>query len=280
MQQNGKYKKLVFYLEVLSILYSPANQVQCLPNFPTTPESTVFRLPTLPNLHGDATAHLTMLLEENTSNHVSEICSQWTSLKIPKRVTSTRLSAISLKLLKDWHPRATWCSGEIWASMKIKLEIMLEEKNGPTIIWGSSDPSAESEPKRPKKVLWIAEPWNFNPSPLSMLWNIQLKPSQKWLQKSNPWKLTTPSSNTSHKLWKSTEPTMPTTSTSNAWRPQSTPLRPNTKDSVTTVLDTSNILLTPVRPLKLTLFCQLLEFDSYQIIIYPLFDMLWMIILM
>ena len=66
MQQNGKYKKLVFYLEVSISLFRHANQAQFLLNYPTTQAFMAFPLQILLNLHGDATALLTMLWVEST----------------------------------------------------------------------------------------------------------------------------------------------------------------------------------------------------------------------
>ena len=97
MQQKNRYKKLVFYLEVYILLFSLANQVQCSLNYPTILVYMPFLLLTLLNLHGAATALLTMLSKENTSNHAWEIYSLSTLLRTLKKEIWTRLLATSLK---------------------------------------------------------------------------------------------------------------------------------------------------------------------------------------
>jgi uncharacterized integral membrane protein len=101
MQQNGKYKKLVFYLEVFIHLFSLANQAQCSLSYQTTPASMPYQLPILLSLHGDATALLMMSLEENISSHAWVIFSQSTSSRTLKREISTRLSVTNLTPLRD-----------------------------------------------------------------------------------------------------------------------------------------------------------------------------------
>ena len=90
MTNKKNYKKMVFYLEVLNLLYRLVNQVQCSKIFPTIPEFMAFPLPTQPNPHGAATALLTMSSMANTSNPALEISSQSTLSKTPKREIWTK----------------------------------------------------------------------------------------------------------------------------------------------------------------------------------------------
>lgn len=96
---KGKYGKIVFYLEVKTIIYRLVNQDQCSKNWLTTQASMLSQQPVQVNHPGEPTAVLMMLSLVDTSDLALETCSVSVSLKtLTKEIMALRLWESNIKL--------------------------------------------------------------------------------------------------------------------------------------------------------------------------------------
>lgn len=240
-KMNGKYKKLVFYLEVFLYLWRLANQARCLLISLKMLEYMLFQLPILLNHPGEPIAHQTMSLVESILDRASETFLALTLWKILKKETMMKHFSNSSKSSKNLLTKAMFSNGVIYLIILTKLESSsLAQRKPARIISELLGLLGKLGRELARVVLWIAGQWSSNLFLPSIQETVQRKLSEKWLSKWSLWKNTTIYSANFPQNSMLTEATTLSRSISNASEHQSTLLKRNVVNFQITVWAKSN----------------------------------------